>query len=251
MDLTSVNEFLADLANQGSSLLEPIVAVGILSMAIIQTVKDLLPVRRVFQRRFLRAWLAGQQERARTTPAAGSPPAETDAKDAEADLVRLATAGDASAFFDLPIEQLCGQMNAAMQVALDYPKGHQDVVRLLAASAPPADVELLIQSWEQDSQRLDSLETTAKDALVQARARVAHATQRAIDGLQIAAGSRWKLHLQLAAFALSFAITTLAALSGATKWPAASALLYGLAGGFLAPVARDLFASLQQIGRRT
>jgi hypothetical protein len=239
VDLNSINDFLAHLAGQGVSLLEPIVAVGVLVMAIIQTLKDLLPIRRIFQRRFLRTWLATQARGAPVSPLA-----------AEADLVRLATAGDSNSFFDLPIEQLCGQMNAGMQLALDYPKKHEELLRLMAASAEASDIDRVVESWEADSPRLDDLTPPEKDALIQARARVAHATQRAIDGLQIAAGNRWKLLLQIAAFSLSFLITTFAALSGAAAWPAASAVLYGLLGGFLAPVARDLLASLQQVPRR-
>src|SRR5216117_3080802 len=86
-------------------------SIGVLSMAIIQAAKDMLPLRSGFQRRFLARWL--RRKAAEAASGSGAPP---DPAAAERDLVKLATAGDAKAFYDLPIEQLCGQMNVAMQI---------------------------------------------------------------------------------------------------------------------------------------
>ena len=90
--------------------------------------------------------------------------------------------------------------------------------------------------------------------LVDARSRVTHQVQRSIDALQIAAGSRWKLRLQAAAFAISSVLT--AAGMSLYRPPetslAASVLAsvpLGLMAGFLAPIARDLVAIVSQARR--
>src|SRR5882672_6362607 len=130
-------------------------AIGVLSMAIIQAVKDTSPMRHAFQKRFLREWLlrrAGKRfdskgirgfrdpfKRAETIAATVS-----EVKSAEKDLIRLATGGDTAAFYDLAIEQMCGQMNAAAQIVLEYPQSHSALLQLLAAQARPEDVTLVL-----------------------------------------------------------------------------------------------------------
>ena len=66
-------------------------------MAILQTSKDLLPIRRIFHQWFLKKWFKAK------CGSTGNPEA------AEKELVALATDGDKNAFYDLAMEQLCGQ----------------------------------------------------------------------------------------------------------------------------------------------
>jgi len=241
MDMQAVNAFLEHLGREGTALLQPIVAVGVLTMAIIQTVKDLVPIRRWFQQGYVHRWLAAKARRV-----------DARVPDAERTLVRLATAGDARALYDLPIEQLCGQMSAAARVVVDFPRRYRDLLACLAAEADREDVDLIVEVWERlsaERARASGAEAAPAGALpvevIDARTRVLNQVQRSIDGLQIAAGTRWKLWQQTAAFILSFAVTALAASSGAA--PRSSAILFGLAGGFLAPVAHDLLTALQSL----
>lgn len=202
-------------------------AIGLLAMAIIQSVKDMVPVRRWYQRAFVRAWLGHKaRDHARL---GGSTP---DADKACADLVELATTGDAHALFDLPVEQLGGQVSAAAAQALDYPARHDELLRCLAASAGPLDVDAVIYGDGSDDA-----------AALDARTRVMHQVQRSIDALQISLGLRWKWMLQLAAFGVSFAIAV-AAVSTLR-----SALPLAIVGGFIAPVARDLVVALTMRAR--
>ena len=233
---SAISGFTKDFSDNVYAFVTAMAAVGVLSMAIIQTLKDMLPLRNWYQRAFLARWLAKKRE-------AGGARAEVAA--AESDLIRLATAGDDKAFYDIPIEQMCGQMGAAMQVVLDYPGRHGDLLRLMAALADPEDVERLIAS----AQPAPGVQRAQEE--VDARTRVTHHIQRAIDGFQIAAGYRWKLSLQIAAFVMSFLVTVLAvsvhgnASPGAGELP--GILLVGLVGGFLAPIARDLLSALQKL----
>src|SRR5690242_13378424 len=88
---------------------------GALTMAVIQIMKDMTPIRRGFQRRWIAWWM---RRNARVFDPAQPPNADT----AEGFLVELATGNDRNAFFDLSADQLVGQMNAAAQITLDYPQ---------------------------------------------------------------------------------------------------------------------------------
>jgi hypothetical protein len=237
-----------------------VAGVGTLSMALIQAVKDMFPIRRLFHRSRMRRWLRGLGSGG---PLPGIDYLEISARppsydDAEHELITLATAGNSAAFYDLPIEQLCGQMNAAVAVALDYPHRYPGLVSCLGALADPRDVGLAFApppAARGSREMLSPNEAAAVDAFVDARNRLNHVVQRAIDGFQIATGFQWKWLLQLVSIILSGAIATTAyGLYGASRgfWQGAGVFFVtGVLGGFLAPVARDLVAALQSLrGRR-
>src|SRR5712692_6932395 len=223
-------------------------AVGVISMAFLQTIKDVLPVRRWFQAWWVGGWLTEQ--------AAGTPALATGAVNvaaAQTDLVRLATSGDRAALYDLAIEQVTAQMNAAAQMVLDFPWRHEHLFRCLAAQADAEDLRRLLDARPPEGGPRRELSAEDKSALIDARNRVTHQVQRSLDGLMISAGFRWKLCLQLASFVVS-ALIVWAGLMLFVREPievfvrhlplyAALALL----GGFLAPVARDLVAALQHV----
>lgn len=252
MDIaTQITEFANAVQRNAIPFLTAMAAVGVLTMALIQTVKDLLPVRRWFQRDYVRKWLAFRAAEASKRHAEP----RVDTARAENDMVRLATNGDAHCFYDLPIEQLCGQLNAAANLVLDYPKRHRDLLLCLTSLADARDLSTVVDSAEQtqaDLQTLQREDPKAFQVLVDARARLMAQVQRSIDGLQIAAGYRWKLYLQISAFSLSYIITMIAvgwSRGGGGLNGAIAALPIGIVGGFLAPIARDLIATLSPIRR--
>jgi hypothetical protein len=235
-----ITEFVQHVAERWSAYLSGIVALGVLTMAILQTVKDLFPVRRMFQQRFLRTCFARKCSHG------------TSFEEAERDLLALATDGDKNAFYDLPIEQLCGQMSAAAQVVLDYPAAHSSLLQCLASQTPAGAVERLIavkQSLRQAFETL-KLSESAQDradleSLADAKSHVMHQIQRSIDAFQISATYRWRLVFQIASFFVSFLVAYVA--TGPELWPWATRAFVALVAGFLAPVARDLQAKLQQV----
>lgn len=224
-------------------------AVGVISMAFLQTVKDVLPARRWFQAAWIGGWLGEQAIR---TPAIAAASA-VNAAAAEADLVRLATSGDKSALYDLAIEQVTGQMNAAAQMVLDFPWRHEHLFRCLAAQADVEDIRRLLDARPPDGQPRRELAAEDKAALIDARNRVTHQVQRSLDGLMISAGFRWKLYLQVASIVLSALIVWVGLMIFVREpievfvrhLPLYVAL--AVLGGFLAPVARDIVAALQQL----
>ena len=233
--------FSDKVAGKAANLAAAMAAIGVLSMAILQTLKDMLPVRNRFQQWWLKRWFIDRAAKAKAIGVV-----EPNIIKAEKDLVRLATAGDRAAFYDLAIEQMCGQMNAAAQVVLEYPADHDDLLRCLAALADKNDLDVLLDKTVREKV------APKTQAQVDARTRVIHQVQRSIDGFQISAGFRWKWILQVVSFAISFALIFVgfsmhAGADGLRLDHVGSYILAGLLGGFLAPVARDLVAALQKL----
>ena len=144
-------------------------------------------------------------------------------------------------------------MNAAAQMVLDFPWLHPDLFYCLAAQGDAEDLRRLIESRPPERGPRPPLSDEDKKALLDARNRVTHQVQRSLDGLMIAVGFRWKFWLQIASFVVSALIVWTGLLLFvpepievlARHLPLYAAL--AVLGGFLAPVARDLVAALQQI----
>jgi hypothetical protein len=273
----AVQSLVTHISNVALPFFTAVAAVGVLSMAIIQTVKDLSSVRRWFQRRAvarwlgtkaaesgarLHAWALSEEGRAfmgregsrkAVAPAFSGFSGRVAAGPAEADLVLLATDGDRAALYDLPVEQLCGQLNSASQVVLDRPARHQDLMFCLASRAEPLDLaRLVFPPSEARAARPKSGQGQERfDAYVDARNRVAHQVQRALDALQLSVGFQWKFYLQLASILLSGVIAGLGVFFfsdvDSVLKRLGTTVVVATVGGFLAPVARDLVASLRQL----
>jgi hypothetical protein len=222
-----------------------VAGVGVLSMAILQTVKDLTPMRSWFQAWWIRGWLADKCAQSSGPDRMQLEPASP--VRAERDLVLLSTDGDRDALYDLAIEQLCGQMNVAAQSALDHPGRYRDLLLSLACRAEPEDVRRVLEPPPREGPK-ENVPPERLQPYVDARNRVTQQIQRAIDAVQISMGFRWKFLLQVAAFVLSGAITAVGVASQRPAgWNATSIVAIAVLGGFLAPVARDLVASVQQL----
>jgi len=120
----------------------------------------------------------------------------------------------------------------------------------LASVADPVDVaRVMFPPTEAKAARpLDDDDARRRhDSFVDARTRVTHQVQRAIDALQITAAFRWKFILQLSSILLSGAIAGIGVWKFAPQAGFLAVVGIGIMGGFLAPVARDLVAALQQL----
>lgn len=237
-------------------------AIGFLTMAVLQGIKDLTPVRRSFQSRLFRQWLTAKahaafEKRSESNPHGRPEPWEDlngkDAsREAEKELVNLSTGGDSRAFYDLEIEKLCGQLNAAASMVFDYPNRHRGALLCLGADADPADIDVLV-SWARSREnRAAPLAEGPPADVVNARGRVAHHVQRNIDAFQISAGYRWKWVLQLVALGVAY-VLSLAGLAmiqaGNPGVMMLASIPVGLVGGFIAPVLRDVLTVITQSKR--
>jgi hypothetical protein len=211
-------------------------AISMIATAVVQLLKDLLPIRRKFQRRFLAKWFSDRLAQ----------PAKADTHKnligAENDLIHLATGGDRSAFYDLEPAQLCGQMNSAAQIALAYPDRHPDLIRFLAPEADEGDIQKIV-----DSSGAAPTDASAMNEVLDARNRVTHHLQRSIDALQIAMGFRWKFWLQVIVYLICLfcAFVTLFAVKQGeyTIW---EAIAVGIVAGFASPVISDFAAAINR-----
>jgi hypothetical protein len=261
----------------------PVAAVGTVSMAILQTLKDQTPIRNWYQKVRLRKWLLasilGDYSKSWITRLRHRfylrfPP-KKDAehklkvealrkeqfellKKVEADLISLATSGDREAFYDLPIDGLCDQIRKVVSVILDYPNLHEELLRILARGASSCDIALLLRAHGIDSKGPDAAakEEAAKAfrEITAAKSRVLSQIRCSVDAMQISIGFRWKLWLQSASMVLSTVIGAVAfglhgvrGVDGAIDWAICGrALAFGVAAGFLAPIARDLVAATEK-----
>jgi hypothetical protein len=222
--------------------------IGALSMTLLQLLKDMFPIRFWFQRIWIKRWIADQLESV-PRPKPGT------VSDVEDDLLGLATSKKHEALYRLPVEQLCGQLNAALRAALENPDRHGDLISVFAHAAGPADVDTFLNPPE--SLRTALKADTAKPAdikpYVEARNRVSHQVERSIDSLQIILGGQWKLWMQSASLVLSLAFVFLGI---GMYWPVDwsmrgifDRIAIGLFAGYVAPVVRDILGRLQQGSR--
>jgi hypothetical protein len=221
-------------------------AIALVATAVVQLLKDLLPIRRWFQRSFLKKWFTERlTERSKGLD---------DLKAAEKDLIHLATGGDRDAFYDLETAQLCGQMNSAAQMALAYPDRHPALLRFLAPEADEKDVDLVAKSTDPAARRgatASPQQQTEVDALLDARNRVTHHLQRSIDALQISMSFRWKFILQVIIYLICLiaSAVTILAMKDPGPYNFAEILIVAVVAGFLSPVISDLAAVINRLRR--
>jgi len=218
-------------------LASAVLAIATTATALVQLLKDLLPIRRRFQRRFLGSWFSER------LAAQSKAVADEQLIEAETDLIHLATGGDRSAFYDLEPAQLCGQMNAAAQIALAYPDRHPNLLRFLAPEADDGDIKTIIESG-----------TVQKEgdvnAVLDARNRVTHHLQRSIDALQISMGFRWKFWLQSVIYVVCFVLAFICLFAVKRGgYTVAEAIAVAVCAGFLSPVISDLAGAVYRWGR--
>jgi hypothetical protein len=226
-------------------------AAGTLAMAVLQLIKDLTPLRRIYQRNWMRKWIALHARYFNGALDAfnirkGEVPTASPVR-AEFLLVELATGGDEQAFYELAIEQMVAQMNAAVQITLDYPAKYRDLLVVVSDGADIADV-ITVVNQSPEGPKTRRSEPTKQ--YLEARTRVGHRIQRNLDAVQIALGSRWQFWMQSTAVILSILVLEAAvvAVGGATNLSALLlAVPVGILGGYLAPVVRDLVAALQTL----
>ena len=174
------------------------------------------------------------------------------------DLADLATAGSKKALLSLPIEKLCGQTNAAMQMAMDHPGKHLALIVCFSHLTDPTDLGLLLQPIAELARDTPNLSQDEKDAQKErlavysaARQRLAHHVQRAVDGFQISVDNKWKLVLQLCAMALGvlsvFALLSFelgSCIRNNIGGAIFTSLVIGCLAGFTSSVIRDVLSVL-------
>jgi hypothetical protein len=222
----ALTELFADIVLHWGAYLTALVALSGLTMSLIQVAKDLLSLRMWFHHVRVRRWLG-------TTTAL------------EDDLLRIAAARNDRALYDAELEDVCVQLSAATQMLVDYPGEAPDLLRRIAQAAKAEDLDLIIKA---NGAQPDN--PHARQRLFDARNRVRALTHRAVEIFKLSTAADWRRYLQIAALVLSVLIALLALiLSGGLRERPATVIWMALIAGFLAPVARDLLAAVQQLRR--
>jgi hypothetical protein len=261
-----------------ANLLGYIVTLGAVTMALLQLINDLTPIRAICHTYLLRQWIGERVNLYKKQ--SGSRPVSAD--DALAQLIAHATGGHWRALLGLPPPQLVAQINAAAQGALENPEANYSLIAVLsqpaetqiplvlqrgqvAARVPShiEDLSVLLEAPSPPSPPVAEGDQTdagkaAKDyednmkRYVEARTRVVHRIQRNLDGMQITLGNTSALVTQLLAILISVLICyiiTVNTRSDPERTYFATVLLLGISAGYIAPLLGDLVMGLRRWGR--
>lgn len=256
---TMISQGLDVLARRALPLLISMAAIGVLTMALQQAIKDMLRLHVGFNRRRFEGWAD----------------AEAASGDARRQLLTLALGGTRrtataslpdEALFELSIAALTAQLSSAAKFALAFPEAHEPALRLAVGPLGDTDVGTLVAVTAAEHARIaagDPITPTHEAQLSsaeEARTRLSYLIDRRMDAFQVEATSRWEHRNKQAAFFLS-ALLALAAIGvyvvSYQYWtplskPQVAALglmvpLAALVAGFVAPVAKDLVTALQSV----
>jgi hypothetical protein len=224
-------------------LLAAIVAIGFLTMTLLEMFK--VGQRYSFNKNMVKKWLENFNGN----------------KTGIFDLIILSTAGDEKALFSLPIENLCGQISAAAQAALDMPTRYKDLIFCLVGQSVKKnevdeDIKKMLEmasgkdSKESGKQKKSSKPDDLAHEYSAVRSRVASHIQRNIDGLQITVSYQWKNKMRKTAIVISFIIALLGSLFFNTNTNLLAivffSILAGYGGGFVSSIFREMMAALER-----
>jgi hypothetical protein len=237
-----------------------IAAVGTVSMALVEFIKAVFDIRRIYHQWQVGVWVKDPK--------------------AYADLLFLAIgdSGRSDALFGQPIEKMMGQIQAAANTVLDAPDRYQELYGFLATSdvpdttTPAREDRTISQAHaprdresrrrhERDSRdpaRRATESVAAPGAApnpdqmdaAKTRIRLGNLMSRKLDAFQIRTQYYWDRSNQLASVILSIAITDYALIVASGGKTTVPILALGLLGGAVAPFAKDLSSALSQFGQK-
>jgi hypothetical protein len=277
-DVNEVADALGKMTEGMGGIAVLVAGIGALSMAVVEAVKSMLPLRAYFHRGEIQRWLEGEH---RSTDARlmgvgfDDLPSAIDSTVALNELLRLAIGGTSyqTALFEQAPEKMFGQIQAAANVAMDFPAIAPNLYEFLTHEAGSERVgtrraTLKLQEpvgksdqdvWSRFTVALHAGQVDAKsddpakkkeylDAN-QARQRLDNLVRRRLDALQSRVTYRWGRFNQFAAFFTAVGLSV-AALVQVPKLGWFSIAVLAVAAGFLAPPAKDLAAALSNIRYR-
>ncbi len=222
-------------------------AIGTIAMALLELIKSVTYWRRHFHRRRIERWLA-------TAP---------DSKAAHQQLMLLAAGGlqNAAVLYDQPTAKLMGQVQAAANVALDFPSKYPAFYEFIAAM--PQARELRDGSddatlWRRFStERMEGRPRKASVAddlqargAAQARARLGNLVSRKLDVLQNEIEFAWARLNQLWSVAGGGALLAWVLLNQKPHPSPELVVLLSVLGGLVAPFAKDVVSALTSLRAR-
>ncbi len=220
-------------------------AVGTITMALIELVKAVLHARLFFHRVMITRWI-------------GDDGAVRD------ELLQLAVAGakNAAALYDQASEKMMGQIQAAANVALDFPAVYPRLYGFLTAGSAQAGMDTDQEKWRRFAARMTQgipAEATARAQFeadsresTQARARLGNLVTRRLDALQTRLEYRWARLNQLTGLVAGTVLlwATLPATGDGKPIGWETRLTIAVFGGLVAPFAKDVVTALTGLRTR-
>jgi hypothetical protein len=256
--------------NQGANLLSyaaVLAAVGTLAMAIVEILKSVFRALLWFNK-----WRVAQWTSDAKGVSAAAFPSSSRPDPVLAELLLLAVGGARHwrTLFDQPVEKMMGQIQAAANVALEYPKDYPHLYTWLTAVpaaywergasdatrndgkkwAEHIDVVNKIRAMPAGA-KLAAKEVTAAQEASKARARLNNLVARKLDAFQNNTQYKWARWNQYSATIISIAIFLFAlwdSVHGAAGF--FQYALLALPAGVIAPFAKDLTGSLSSFTRK-
>jgi len=222
-------------------------AIGTIAMALLELVKSVTFWRRHFHRRRIERWLAGAP----------------DVDAAQQQLMLLAAGGkeNAAVLYDQPTAKLMGQVQAAANVALDFPSKYSAFYEFLAAMPQVRELRAGADDagiWRRFSEeRMEGRprKTSAADDMqargaAQARARLGNLVSRKLDVLQNEIEFAWARLNQLWSVIGGGALLAWILLHQTPRPSPELVVLLSLLGGLVAPFAKDVVSALTGLRAR-
>jgi hypothetical protein len=222
---------LGDFASLLTSMLLPLVAASTVTVALLEAVKGIVPLRSWYQRTYIRRW-SGK---------------------AFPELLILAASGpqNSGALFNQQSSKMFGQIQAAANIALDSPSMCPTFYKFVTALPGLEDRDQ--RTWWDFTERVAAGEqlkpaerqedSVALRSATQARARLEHVVARTLDSLQTRLEFFWSRANQVAAVVLASWLLHAFVVKGFTL----TNLAYCIVGGMVSPVAKDLVAALSGV----
>ena len=228
-------------------------AVGTITMALLELLKAAFRVRLFFHRRMLRRWLGGTIDHEQGTGARLN------------ELLQLAIGGaeNADALYDQPTSKMLGQIQAAANVALDFPSVYSNLYNFLTAGSASKNNISDSAKWKAFSEKISEpipREGAAREAFeqesresAQARARLGNLVTRKLDAFQTRVEYRWARINQISAIVFGSAIFYFALIN--TKGlglgtPYFTLFALSILAGLFAPFAKDVVVALTGLRTR-
>ena len=254
MDIDAMGKAIAGLAAYVTGYALVLAAVGTVTMAFIELAKSVLDIRMHFNRWRVAKWLGsadtvGDLELLATGESAPSSRRRPLAGFATGELHR------ADVLYDQPVEKLLGQVQAAANMALDFPWRYEKLYRFLAMPAGRKDEADDAGAWLAYAKAVATgtkpppSDDAARNA-TQARARIGNLVARKLDAFQNEQAYLWADYNQRVAVVCGTFI--LAGLLCATPKPPSvlEILVVSIFGGLVAPFAKDVVSALSSISVR-
>jgi hypothetical protein len=217
---------IAALGGWAAPLLASTAAIGVLTMSVLQLAKRLLGLRARVQRRSLESWIRRRSK-------------QDDDEAIFGVIEAICYPVPVREALELPIEQLCGQITARIELILDpirYPYRPR-------GGEYRYDEELISLFLDGD--------ITASD-IPRERGSLSPYLQRGVDALQIEAGAAWRRFLWVSAIGVSGAIAATGVVAFGRIWFLGALVFIAFSaifGAVFSTIVRDLIAVVER-GRR-